>query len=154
MRRDAQDREMQQPLLDLTTDFNLTQVHDQPARENCLLDLFFFTTNPSIIKSTTNALGISDHDMVIADFDTKPFYTKQRLKINICELSAEILRFYHIGLSVHKHWDKFKVDLKTAVDVNIPSKIKKKSKTSTPWITNTSRKHTYIILTPINPTFL
>ena len=77
MRRDAQDREVQQALLDLNTDFNLTQAYGQPTRENNLLDLIF-TTNPSLIKSTTNAPGISDHDMVIVDSDTKPHYTKQR----------------------------------------------------------------------------
>ena len=148
MRRDAQDREVQQALLDLNTDFNLTQAYDQPTRENNLLDLIF-TTNPSLIKSTTNAPGISGHDMVIVDSDTKPHYTKQRprkcfifkkanwdqLKTSICELSAEILRLYHRGLSVHELWDKFKVDLQAAVDANIPSRIKT-SKTSTSWITN------------------
>ena len=105
MRKDAQDREVQQALLDLATDFNLTQVHDEPTRENNLLDLVF-TTNPSLIKSTANAPGISDHDMVVVDFDTKLFYAKQKprkcytfskanwdqLKANISELSQEILR--------------------------------------------------------------
>ena len=48
----------------ISTEFNLTQIHDKPTREDNLLDLVF-TTNSSLIKSTTNAPGISDHDMVI-----------------------------------------------------------------------------------------
>ena len=34
-----------------------------------------FTTNPSLIKSTANAPGISDHAMVVTDTDIKPQYT-------------------------------------------------------------------------------
>ena len=147
VRKDAQDREVQQALLDLATDFNLTQVHDEPTRQNNLSDLVF-TTNPSLIKSTANAPGISDHDMVVVDSDTKPFYAKQRpqkcftfskanwdqLKANISELSQEILRFCHRGLSVQDLWDRFKTDLNTAINTNIPSKMMK-SNHSAPWIT-------------------
>ena len=73
----AQDKDVQKAPIDLAIDFNLTQVHDKPTRENNLLVLVF-TTNSSLIKSTTNALGVSDNDMVIVDSDTKPFYIKQR----------------------------------------------------------------------------
>ena len=41
-----------------------------------MLDLIF-TNNPSLIKSTGNAPGISDHDIVITDSLTKPYYSKQ-----------------------------------------------------------------------------
>ena len=75
----AHDNDVQQSLIDLAIDFNLTQVHDQTTRESNLLDLVF-TTNPSLVKSTNNAPGVSDHDMIIDDSDTKPFYTKQRPK--------------------------------------------------------------------------
>ena len=141
----AQDKDVQQALIDLKIDFNLTQVHDQPTRENNLLDLVF--------NSTINAPGISDHDMVIVDTDTKPFYTKQRprkcfifsranlvqLKTNISETSAEIQRLYNLGKSVHELWNTFKGDLNTGINENIPSKMKK-SKQSTPWITRNLKR--------------
>ena len=152
VRKDAQDREVQQALLDLATDFNLTQVHDEPTRKNNLLDLVF-TTNPSLIKSTANAPGISDHDMVVVDSDTKSFYAKQRprkcytfskanwdqLKANISELSQEILRLYHRCLSVQDLWDRFQTDLNTAINANIPSKMMK-SNHSAPWITKSVKR--------------
>ena len=74
---DAQDREIQQADLDLSADFNLTQVHDKPTREENLLDLVL-TKNPSLIKSTNNTPGISDHDIVVVDSDTKPYYAIQK----------------------------------------------------------------------------
>lgn len=54
---------------------NLTQIHDQPTRNHTLLDLTF-TTNQSLIKSTTNAPAISDHAMVVIDADIKPVYIR------------------------------------------------------------------------------
>ena len=58
VQKDAQNREVQQAILDLSVDFNLIQFHDKPTREDNLLDLVF-TTNPSLIKSTAHTPGIS-----------------------------------------------------------------------------------------------
>ena len=146
LQKEAQDKEVQQALLDLSVDFNLTQVQDKPTRENNLLDLTF-KTNPSLIKSTVNAPGISDHDIVVVDSDTKPFYAKQRprkcfvfskanwdkLKTDIKDILAEIVRLYRCGSSVQKLWDTLTKDLLTAINSNIPSKLKT-SKHSVPWI--------------------
>lgn len=70
----TQDKHVQQLLIDLSVEFNLTQMHDKPTREQNLLDLVF-TTNPSLIKSTSNAPGISDHAIVITDADIVPSYS-------------------------------------------------------------------------------
>ena len=51
----AADREVQQVLFDVTIEHGLSQVHDQPTRDNNLLDLVF-TNNLSIVK--TNILSI------------------------------------------------------------------------------------------------
>ena len=51
---------------------NLTQVHNQPTREGNLLDLVF-VSNPSLVKSSTNVPGISDHD-IITDMETYQEY--------------------------------------------------------------------------------
>ena len=66
--QNIQDKSEQQFLIDISTEFAFTQIHDKPTREDNLLDLVF-TTNSSLIKSTTNVTGISDHDMVITDSD-------------------------------------------------------------------------------------
>ena len=137
VQKEAQDKEAQQAIIDLSVDFNLPQVQDKPTREDNILDLVF-TTNPSLIKSTSNTPGISDHDIVVVDSDTKPFYAKQKprksfvfskanweqLKINITELSAEIVRLYRSGSSVQHLWDIFKKDLMIAINANIPTQLK------------------------------
>ena len=64
----TQDRNEQQYLIEIMSEFNLSQMHNEPTREDNLLDLVF-TTNPSLIKSTANAPGISDHAMVVTDAD-------------------------------------------------------------------------------------
>jgi len=40
---------------------NFTQIHNKPTRENNLLDLVF-VSNPTLVKSSINVPGISDHD--------------------------------------------------------------------------------------------
>ena len=75
----ANERDVQLKLLEVTSSYNLTQMHEQPTRENNLLDIVL-TTNPSLVKTSSNAPGISDHEMVVTDCETKPYYqhTKPR----------------------------------------------------------------------------
>lgn len=137
LRSNAQDKEVQQAILDLSIDFNLTQVIDKPTREKNILDLLF-TNNPSLIKSTANAPGISDHDIVVADSDTKPYYSKKKprrcflfskanwelLSTNISDISKKITQPYTNWSSIHILWDTFKSDLTSAIHTHIPSKMK------------------------------
>ncbi|CAG2220894.1 unnamed protein product [Mytilus edulis] len=76
----ASDKEVQQALMDLSFEHGLVQIHDKPTREGNLLDLVF-TNNPSLIKSTGNAPGISDNDIVITDLLIKPCFGKQTSSI-------------------------------------------------------------------------
>jgi hypothetical protein len=46
---------------------NVTQIHDSPTRENNLLDLVF-VSNPTLVKSSVNVPGISDHEIIITNF--------------------------------------------------------------------------------------
>jgi hypothetical protein len=49
----APEKEVQQKFIDLSTEFNLTQVHGTPTREDNLLDIVL-TTNATLVKSSTN----------------------------------------------------------------------------------------------------
>ena len=50
-------------------------------RDTKLLDLVV-TTNPTIVTHSTPVLGISDHDIIVTDFDVKIQYqNKQRRQI-------------------------------------------------------------------------
>ena len=73
---DATDKKVQQRLIDTTSEHGLNQIHDNPTRDDNILDLVF-TNNPFLIKSSRNAPGISDHDIIITDAITKPHYCKQ-----------------------------------------------------------------------------
>ena len=63
--------------VEVVTANSMVQIHEQPTRGNNLLDIVL-TTNSSLIKSSNNAPGISDHDMVATDCDTKPYYQSKR----------------------------------------------------------------------------
>ncbi|WAR10782.1 hypothetical protein MAR_035858 [Mya arenaria] len=58
----------------------LNGIHLEPTRQGNLLDLTF-TTNPTLIKTTTNVPGISDYDMVVIDSDIKPYVTNTKPRI-------------------------------------------------------------------------
>jgi endonuclease/exonuclease/phosphatase (EEP) superfamily protein YafD len=64
------DREIQPGLADLMDANNLT-----PTRENNLLDLVF-VSNPTLVKSSVNVPEISDHEIIITDFETKVHHQK------------------------------------------------------------------------------
>ena len=71
--QDAQDKEIQRAVMEVVTANLIVQIHEQPTRGNNLLDIVL-TTNSSLIKSSNNAPGISDHEMVVTYCDTKPYY--------------------------------------------------------------------------------
>jgi hypothetical protein len=75
----AQDRAVQQNLVDVTSGEFLTQTQTHPTRGPNTLDLVF-TSNPTLLKSTTIIPGISDHDIVVSDFDTKPHTTPPAIR--------------------------------------------------------------------------
>ncbi|CAC5373547.1 unnamed protein product [Mytilus coruscus] len=131
---------------------SLTQIHETPTRGSNLLDIVL-TSNPSLIKTSSNAPGISDHDMIVTDCDTKPhdqskkprkcyIYSKAKwedLHKDLTILSTNITEMYHTGATAQELLDKFKTDLYSNLDNYIPSKLIR-SKTSLPWIYHKIRK--------------
>ena len=71
--QDAQDKEIQRAVMEVVTANSMVQIHEQPTRGNNLLDIVL-TTNSSLIKSSNNAQGIYDHEIVVTDCHTKPYY--------------------------------------------------------------------------------
>ncbi|CAG2186661.1 unnamed protein product [Mytilus edulis] len=150
--QNAQDKEIQRALMEVIISHSLTQIHETPTRGNNLLDIVL-TSNPSLIKTSSNAPGISDHDMIVTDCDTKPHYQSKKprkcyiyskakwedLHKDLTILSTNIIEMYHSGATVQELWDKFKTDLYSNLDNHIPSKLIR-SKTSLPWINHKIRK--------------
>ena len=73
----AQQGEVHQALIDITTEIYLTQIHSAPTCKKNLLDLVF-TNTPSLVKTSISIPGISDHDIILTDFDTSPERSKSK----------------------------------------------------------------------------
>ena len=140
----AQDREVQQALLDLTSEHGLTQVHHEPTRQNNILDLVF-TNNPSIIKTSTSVPGISDHSMVVTDIDVLPQLIKQKKrkiflfsKVNWEDIQKDTEQLSNSILEdraqnpVEYLWTRLKDGLTHIMDKHIPSRMTN-SRKSLPW---------------------
>ncbi|CAC5399853.1 unnamed protein product [Mytilus coruscus] len=70
VKKDAHDPDVQKQHINITTQFGLTQFHEEPTRENNLLDLVF-TPNSSLIKTSKNIPDISDHAIIITNHTTR-----------------------------------------------------------------------------------
>ena len=121
-------------------------MHDQPTRDNNLLDLVF-TNNPSIGKTSSSVPGISDHALVVTDIDIIPQHIKQKpRKIysyifskatwdNIFDNMNQLFRkkiSSPASSTVEDLWDTFKTGIAQSMDKNIPTKVCK-NRTSLSW---------------------
>ena len=73
----SQERHIQQGLADNMSEAHLSQIHNQPTRLSAILDLVF-TTNPTLLKNSTSIPGISDHSIVVSDFDSATHHQRSR----------------------------------------------------------------------------
>lgn len=146
------DQQIQQGLVDLMEEKNLTQIHTEATREDNLLDLVF-VSNPSMVKSSTNVPGISDHEIIITDFETKVYHQKapsrktyiyskanwNNVNKDLEDLNITINEKHRNGNNVQALWDTFKELLFKTMNSNIPNK-EIKSRNRIPWIKHKERK--------------
>ncbi|CAG2240617.1 unnamed protein product [Mytilus edulis] len=147
------DREIQQGLVDIAETYNLTQIHTIPTREGNLLDLVF-VTNPTLVKSSNNVPGISDHDIIITDLETKVHHQKSlprkcyiykkakwdQITTDLKHTLEEVKEKHHQGAEVHQLWDTFKSQLQKTMNTNIPNK-EIRSRNNIPWIKHKQREN-------------
>jgi len=148
----SDNKEVQQALIDLAIEHQLTQVHDHPTRGNNPLDLVF-TTNPTLLKTSDNIPGISDHDIIISDFNIKPFTTPSKprrcnlyhkadwdnIKDECAQLSTKIEGMHSSGSNTADMWTVFKSTLHEITNRLVPSKLIK-GKKSLPWFNRKLRR--------------
>ncbi|CAG2201695.1 unnamed protein product [Mytilus edulis] len=148
----SSDKEIQTKLMEITSSYQLTQIHEQPTREDNLLDIVL-TTNPSLVKTSKNTPGISDHEMIVTDCDTKPYYQRSKprkcyiyskanwntIKEEISITSTKLRHMQDRGTNVQEMSDTFKKELFQSMDKHIPSK-EIRSKNNLPWINHKIRK--------------
>ncbi|CAG2250433.1 unnamed protein product [Mytilus edulis] len=117
-----------------------------------LLDIVL-TTNPSLVKTSKNTPGISDHEMIVTDCDTKPYYQRSKprkcyiyskanwssIKEEITKTSTKIRQMQDREINAQEMSDTFKKELFKSMDKHIPSK-EIRSKNNLPWINHKIRK--------------
>ena len=144
-------REIQQGLADLMGANNITQIRDSPTRENNLLDLVF-VSNPTLVKSSVNVPGISDHEIIITNFETKVhhqnttprkcyIYSKANwntLNKDLSTLNEIVEENQKNGADVRQLWDIFKKHLFGNMNNNIPNK-EIISRNNIPWVKRKER---------------
>jgi len=140
-----QDKPIQQQRVDLSIETNLTQVHDQPTRQGNILDLVFVSI-PSLVKSSVSVPGISDHDIVVTDFDIKPVYSSnkprkiylfnkanwEKIKEECTLISGSILSL-PLTVDIEEMWNLFKTKILNCIENKVPSRMFK-SKNTLHWI--------------------
>ena len=145
----ASNRLVQEELLTLTQEYSLTQIHQESTRVDNILDLVI-TSNPSLLISSKSAPGISDHDLVISDFNIKIEYlqTPKRHGLNFNKadwqkisdyLNKELVKSLSINDDMNTLWIELKNHIKTAVEKFVPSYVIKPNY-SLPWLSNSLKK--------------
>lgn len=148
----APNRVVQQQLVDIMVKHCLTQVHNQPTREDNILDLVF-TTNESLLKSSTSIPGISDHSIVVTDMDLLPHYVKKKprsvhqfgkadwddMRKDSESISTKITDMHEAGANTTSLWETFTSKIHAAIKRNIPTKLLKPNNRP-PWISRKIRR--------------
>ena len=131
----ADDRQTQFDLINIASEAQLTQVHNEPTRGNNILDLVF-TSNPSLCKNSQTIPGISDHHALVTDFDITPQRIKQKKRkhfiyskvteenwteINkeLSEVAKSIQNMSEKETNVESMWTFFKDSLMTVINKHI-----------------------------------
>ena len=139
-------RLVQQELVDITSDAQLTQVQEHATREGNNLDLVF-TSNPSLVKNCSATPGISDHCIVVTDVDIEPQRIKEKQRQTIqwkkamwpkieeaMDKSLEIVKSLETkNAGVEEMWTEFKNSVHESVKKFIPSRIQKRN-SKLPWV--------------------
>ncbi len=120
-------------VIEFQNDHQLTQVQHEPTRAKNCLDLFF-TSNPSLVKSTNVVPGISDHDIIVIDTDIRPTIAKSAphtaynyKRADWFGIKAETNEFAKTFAelaptrSVEANWDAFKEHMRHMQEKYVPS---------------------------------
>ena len=122
-----------------------------PTRGQNILDLFF-TTNPTLVHKVSVLPRLSDHDIVIAEVNSRPEFIKQlprdiplykkadwdQLKQSMGDIHTELLS-NPATTDIQELWDKFASGLQRGIDKHIPIR-RSGTKDGLPWINQEIRR--------------
>jgi hypothetical protein len=146
------DRAVQEELVNISVSHQLVQMQETPTRLDSVLDLVI-TSNSSLVKSSTTVPGISDHDIVVVDSDTKPHYNRQKprktyyfnrsnwqdLRSKCTDISTVVSKQLDDGHDIHTVWNYFKTSLLQVIENHVPSRYKRKNN-AVPWLDRNLRR--------------
>ena len=140
------DRSTQQSLIEVTENAQLTQIQNSSTRESKLLNLVF-TTNPTKVTYSVFVRGISDHDIIVTDFDVNIQYINKQcrqiyqfaradcesLNDDVNTLSNKIKTQYNTCARTESLCSTFKNTLTESFNKHIPSKLSS-CRCNLPWL--------------------
>ena len=139
-------------LIELCDTLGLTQVVQQPTRENNILDLFL-VTSPDRGTEADILTGVSDHDAVCLSYNRRLNRNKKSSRnvylfkrADMESLKGEITHYYndefkqHIeAIDINETWEKFKDLLNKLMKKHIPQRNVKQN-CKLPWVNNIIRR--------------
>ena len=131
--------------MDVLNNNALTQLVEEPTRQQNTLDLILTNHHGKVIRTDTIP-GISDHDIVYTEFDLRPVKLQQKPrtiplynKANWYRMKTDLQNIKHTLSNMFKDKDCQETITKSAVK-HITQK-RTKVKDSRPWINTEIRKH-------------
>jgi len=156
--KNSRERVPGERLISIFNNNRVSQMQREPTRFGRLLDLFV-TSKPSLVKTMSTLPGIAyDHDVIVADCDIIPAYTKKaprKIYIfskanwdNIRELFGAFARELTTNINQHtveENWSALKNKIHDLISSHVPSKTTSKRQ-HLPWMNGelkrkTRRKH-------------
>ena len=133
-----------------TENENLTQIQEEPTRNENILDLYF-TNRPGLVKNNQTIPGISDHNIIIIDSDIKAKLNKapprkifkyhkadwDKIRSEATLMNQELLS--NPITDVNSAWNSFKTNTLKIIDKHVPSKLSS-SRNNLPWFNHTLKK--------------
>ena len=132
---------------EILDDVCMVQIVEEPTRKNNTLDLLI-TNQPDKILRVDVLPGVSDHDIVFAEFDLRPIKYSQKprqiplykranwdlIRSDMASLKDSITIMHDSdAVNVNDMWTTFRDTLQTSAATNIPHK-QSKPKDKHPWI--------------------
>jgi hypothetical protein len=138
-------------MLEIVDDYNLSQCVKEPTREHNILDLVL-TTNPDLVRNVQVVDGMSDHKAVICDIDMKAKINRKKPRKIFLYKDADMdtlkqqLRTSYDSFKnvqhtreVEENWKDFKNILQSVMRENIPQKTLS-GRNHIPWMTYSIRR--------------
>jgi len=138
---------LNEKMIDIMQEYNLTQIVHEPTRGSNTLDLFL-TTNPDLAEPPSVHPGMSDHDVVICNFRLKAKQQRKAPRVvyqvgrgDVDAVRKELLDGYNNykdnveQYDVNTSWNIFKEIFFHIVNTHIPQKTIT-GKQRLPWITS------------------